>query len=183
MRKNGGKLGKSGVDNAEQCSCHAYAHALRPTTTTQTRQQSPFRLAFTTNSVLPLRGLFGPSPRYRLNDIIPSQPTYCNNYQKWTAYNRNLVLNLLLLPSAGQPSKPHHRAELQAILLPNHALVLLPKLTCQLFASCYVLRTDEIDRDLDRICQIGNLKNTVIGQLLPSDRTPRNTPDVHIPPV
>jgi hypothetical protein len=30
----------------------------------------------------------------------------------------------------------------------NHALVLLLKLTCQLFAPCYVLRTDEINHDL-----------------------------------
>ena len=103
-----------------------------------------------------------------------------HNYQSQTAYDRNLVLDLLLLPSARQPSKPHHRTKLQAILFPNHALVLLPKLTCQLFASRYVLRTDKINCYFDRICQIGNLKHNQ-GQL-PFDRTPRNRPDVHIPP-
>lgn len=94
--------------------------------------------------------------------------------------NSNLVLNLLLLPSTRQPSKPHHRTKLQAILLPNHALVLLPKLTCQLFTSCNVLRANKVNRNLDRICQIGNLKGKHPQRFHQTDRTLRNIPDGHI---
>jgi hypothetical protein len=123
-------------------------------------------------SVMPRLGPLGPPAGYRVHDIIPDNLRRGRSLfiviiikVKQTAYDHNLVIDLLLLPSARQPSKPHHRTKLQAILLPNHALVLLPKLTCQFFAPCYVLRTDKINCHFDRICQIGNLKHNH-GQLL-----------------
>ena len=171
LERNTSKTGDAGdtahgIEHSGQRSCHAQ-RATRP------RSASRFRL-----SALPSRpiqscrplGPLGPMTGHSMTmtssqKVIDKQPFVIHqhhNYQN-QPHNRNLVLDLLLLSSARQPSKPHHRTKLQAILLPNHALVLLPKLTGQLFAPSYVLRTDKINCNFDRICQIGNLKHNDIG--------------------
>ena len=66
-------------------------------------------------------------------------------------------LQLCLLQPAVDPRIPHHRFELQNVILPHFALVLLPELLCELLASRDILWADEIDSDLHGIGHVGDL--------------------------
>lgn len=67
----------------------------------------------------------------------------------------------LLLPAARHPRIPHHRLQLQDILLPHLALVLLAELFRQLGAAVDVFRADIVNGDLDRIGQVRDLQSRV----------------------
>ena len=62
-----------------------------------------------------------------------------------------------LLPNAGDPRKPHHRPQLQDVLLPVDGEVELAELLRELRASLDVLRADEVGRGLDAVGEVANL--------------------------
>ena len=62
-----------------------------------------------------------------------------------------------LADPARQPGEPHHRPQLEHILFPLHALVLLTELLGQGLATVYILGADEVDRNLHAICQVAHL--------------------------
>jgi hypothetical protein len=62
-----------------------------------------------------------------------------------------------LLLTASLPRKPHHRPELQHVLLPDLRLILLLELARELLAPRNVLRADKVDRDFDAVGHVCHL--------------------------
>ena len=71
-----------------------------------------------------------------------------------------LPFHLLLLARAREPREPHHRAELEHVLLPRHRLVLLAELARQHLAPLDVLRADKVARDLDAVREVAYLNQS-----------------------
>ena len=62
--------------------------------------------------------------------------------------------------SARQPGEPHHRPQLQHILLPDQDLVLRSELSSEPLAPLNILRTNKVTSNFDAVRQITDLMRT-----------------------
>lgn len=95
----------------------------------------------------------------------PEKPSNCTQGTHTPPSKQEEHRSLRLLARARQPSKPHHRLQLQHVLLPHHYLILLPELLRQLLTPRHILRAHKIDRHLDTIREIRNLRYQTSNQL------------------
>ena len=88
--------------------------------------------------------------------MVPSQ-SYSTLIVLKECVNSKTGLELFLLHTARKPSVPHHRPQLKDVFFPNHGLILFSELLRQVLATLDILRTNEINGNLDAVSHIGDL--------------------------